>query len=530
MGSRPLWPQLQTSELLSDLQLLACEDGAPSGAPTGTTGDSPLELQHQQLRLIQILDAAKEGNDSAPVAAAAALFQCERKRQQLLQQVLSSCLQCELLRLAFLSAFSSIAPKRQQQLWSTAFGEQQGQQQELERALGCSICLGAVGAVAPLQLPSAAQTLESYWERLRGVPVVFEGAGPCELDPLDIKQTEKDVTRETFTINNQILKGADGLLQLLSTLCTRLREAEISAAEEGAATEIETRAREKEAPPADSQFSFSDLPETVAALISLGLLPSDLCGTDGSCKAAGATAEHAAIWAAAARVFCAIRLLSLSSRTHGGGAAFAAALRVFACPALPLLLQPDNQVSATEQQQYQRQQKQNTFRYEANNVTEIVTSCCTSQKEGSHGPLMAILHTTTPFKLLLPEHEHQTSCSDGIPQQQRHQQHQQELLRRLGSVTVDAHFFATLRSVSLQKPSAELHQFDNDMAGQVRRRESAAALISAILAREIRQTCEIGKDHHRLLWLPAQESQQWVLARSTIGVEEEMQVCGKCSD
>lgn len=194
--------------------------------------------------------------------------------------------------------------------------------------------------------------------------------------------------------------GADGLLRLLLALCTRLREAETSAEDARGANETHTTATEKEALSADSESSFSDLPETVAALVSLGLLQSsDLCGSDSSCEAAGAAAGHAAIWSAAARVFCAIRLLSLSSRTHGGGAAFAAALRVFACPALPLLLQPDNQVTTPERQQQQEEQQQHkTFRYGATNVTEIVTSCCTPQNKGSHGPFMAILHTTTPFK------------------------------------------------------------------------------------------------------------------------------------
>lgn len=118
-------------------------------------------------------------------------------------QVLASCLQCELLRLAFLSACSSIAPKvcatpsclrlvpalhssfsvhtlllpvccclllppmqRQQLVWSAAFGnreQDQQEQQQLARALWCSICLGAAAAASPAQLPSASQSLESYW-------------------------------------------------------------------------------------------------------------------------------------------------------------------------------------------------------------------------------------------------------------------------------------------------------------------------------------------------------------------------------
>ncbi|KAL8272982.1 hypothetical protein Esti_003035 [Eimeria stiedai] len=588
-----LWPQLQTQELLADLQWVAEEDlgalEAPEGAPLG---DSALpQQQQQQLQLIQTLKAANEGKQPAAVAAAAALFHCERQRQQLFQevrlllrpllprptpkdiwmqaagthvswlaaaaataraaaaaaggrwgrsarlcdavQVLVCSFQCELQRLAFLSACASIAPKRQHLVWSTALKqqeqEQHQQQQQLKAALGGSICCEAAAAAAfPSQLPSAAQSLEAYWERVLQLPVVFGGVGLCECGPLDLRQIEKDVTRETYSINNHILKGADGLLRLLLALCSRIREAEaatglVAAAETAAAaTETEAAAAATQATAeaaADARFSLS-LPKTVEALVSLGLLAENFYSSSSSSNssnsssnssssstgAAAAAAWPRAVWAAACRVFCALRILAVSSRTHGGGAAFAAAAHAFACPALPLLLQPDNQVEAPEQQQQQQQQQQQrlmTLRRGSANVTEVVTTCCARLHGKGEGPLVARLHARTPFKLLLAEHESQASSVQPPPQQQQ----QQELVRRLRSVAVDAHFFATLRSVSLRVPSDELLHFDLEVAHEVRRREAAASVLALALMRE---TNAAGDEGQLLTWLPAAEAQQWV--------------------
>ena len=276
--------------------------------------------------------------------------------------------------------------------------------------------------------------------------MVFEGGGLCELEALDVKQIEKDATRETFRINNQLIRGrgrillqslsllllvlllapqallplhaqttlkakgplhpssgsggavaadagADGLLPLLLALTTRLREAEEAAVHALAATK---GTAEETASPGAATGSF-DLPETVEALRSLGWIPEVVCGTESNTSAAGATAAPATVWAAVSRAFCAIRLLSLSSRTHGGGAAFAAALRSFACPALPLLLQPDNQVAAASQQQLQQQQQQQVAFH---NVNEMVIASHSQGQEGAQWPLLAILHTNTPFKLV----------------------------------------------------------------------------------------------------------------------------------
>ncbi|KAL8432859.1 hypothetical protein ACSSS7_004262 [Eimeria intestinalis] len=671
-----LWPQLQTQELLADLQWVADEENAPgaSEGPPARDGALPQQQQQQQLQLIQILKAASEGRQPAAVAAAAALFQCERQRQQLFQEVR------QLLRLplprqspkeicihaagtprvswraaaaaglraapAAAAAVGRGAHCRQHLVWSTAFNQhqqeqqQQQQQQQLLAALSESICLEAAAAAAfPSQLPSTAQSLEAYCcaaanaallllhccsccisaatlllllhccfcckaaalplllmhrcccvavafaggERVLQLPVVFGGKGPCECGPLDLRQIEKDVTRETYSINNHILKGAaaavvvavpavaapavaaalrlcdsaalslvyclllagaDGLLRLLLALCSRIREAEAAA---GHAAAIETEAvaaaaaaREtaaaaiKAATHAGADGSSSSgLPKTVEALVSLGLLTEEFCSSSsnrssnssnsssytGSAAAAAAAAWPRGVWAAACRVFCALRILAVSSRTHGGGAAFAAAAHAFACPALPLLLQPDNQVATAEQQQQQQQQEQQqqerlmTLPRGSANVTEVVTTCCARlQRETTQGPLLAELHATTPFKLLLPDHESQGTSLEPSPPQQ--QQQQQELVRRLRSVAVDAHFFATLRSVSLRLPSEEVLQFDKEVAHEVRRREAAASVLALAITREVKTE---GEEGQLLTWLPAAETQQWIFVTCAAG-------------
>ncbi|KAL8424827.1 hypothetical protein Efla_001632 [Eimeria flavescens] len=503
----PLWPQLQTRELLADLQWIAAEEGDPGGPLKGPNSDTVLpQQQQQQLRLTQILEAANEDKQSAAVAAAAALFQCERQRQRLLQEVLACCLQCELLRLAFLSACASTASKQQQDQQSEQQQGGQQQQQQLEAALQQSICVGVAASCSPALLPSAAQSLETYWERLRGLPVVFGGEQRCALEAVEVRQIEKDFKRETVALNGQVLRGAEGLPRLLRALCSQIWEAEAAAAPAPAPAP----AAEEAAAAAAAEGPSWPPPKTVEALLSLGLLRADLCSST-------AAAAPPGVWAAAARVLCAIRILAVSSRTHGGGAAFAAAARAFACPAVPSLLQPDNQVAAgseqqQEEQQQQQQQQQGRLCSGSPNVTEIIASCCcSSQRAETAGPLAAFVHTVTPFKLLLPDHD-----SHDPAQQQQHQQQQQQVLQGLGSVCVDAHFFASLRSVSLERPSAELLQFDQF----VRRREAAAALLAAALEVELRGTKRKEGERERLVWLPVEASQEWVFVRCRTGQEE----------
>ncbi|XP_026193181.1 uncharacterized protein LOC34623126 [Cyclospora cayetanensis] len=518
----PPWPQMQTSELLADLQWIASEERGTLTSQLGSHRDS---LQ-QQLCLIKTLEAADAGKDTAALAAASALFQCEWKRQQVLQQVLSACLQCELLRFAFLAACSSVSPKvcaslaRPLRVAAAARTATVGVFLKVD-SCDSIICMGAAGALSFAQLPSAAQSVDTYWERLCGMPVVFEEGGRCELDGLDLKQMEKDLIRETFSVNTQLLKGADGMQQLLIGICRRLREAEESAARKSIA---EARAN-------GENFASCGLPETVSALVTLGLLPTNVCCMDSeNSPAAPATP---AVWTAVARLCCTIRLLSVSSRTHGGGAAFAAVFRAFSCPALPVLLQPDNRIIPSDQPQ------EGDLQSVTPNVTEIVLSSFAQQQEGpqggplpSDGPLLAVVHTTTPFKLIFPEHERYSTPYDDQRQDPTQQSQQEELLKRLDSVTVAAHFFATLRSVLLPRPSAELRQFDSALADQVRTRSDAATVIAAVLTEELRQTAANSCSEAGFLWLPVERSQQWVLGRNSaasaggVQVEEDGQPPG----
>ncbi|OEH74891.1 hypothetical protein cyc_07095 [Cyclospora cayetanensis] len=498
---------MQTSELLADLQWIASEERGTLTSQLGSHRDS---LQ-QQLCLIKTLEAADAGKDTAALAAASALFQCEWKRQQVLQQV--SAVRLPAMRTAAFCVSCCLLFRFSE--------EQRDPQHELARSLWCSICMGAAGALSFAQLPSAAQSVDTYWERLCGMPVVFEEGGRCELDGLDLKQMEKDLIRETFSVNTQLLKGADGMQQLLIGICRRLREAEESAARKSIA---EARAN-------GENFASCGLPETVSALVTLGLLPTNVCCMDSeNSPAAPATP---AVWTAVARLCCTIRLLSVSSRTHGGGAAFAAVFRAFSCPALPVLLQPDNRIIPSDQPQ------EGDLQSVTPNVTEIVLSSFAQQQEGpqggplpSDGPLLAVVHTTTPFKLIFPEHERYSTPYDDQRQDPTQQSQQEELLKRLDSVTVAAHFFATLRSVLLPRPSAELRQFDSALADQVRTRSDAATVIAAVLTEELRQTAANSCSEAGFLWLPVERSQQWVLGRNSaasaggVQVEEDGQPPG----